>query len=747
MEQPKKKINLHDFREVFRIVQAGLWSSIFLVILFFAGINWGLLGEMPDLEAIQNPHTAVSSAVWSRDGEVLGTFFNENRIEVSYEELSPFLVKGLIATEDKRFYEHSGIDLQSLFRVVIRTGLLGQDAGGGSTITQQLAKNLFHQSAYKSGKIARFSQKLKEWVLAAKIERNFTKEEIVNLYFNTIGFGYNSYGIKTAAFTYFYKEPKDLTLPEAAMLVGMLNGPSLFNPRVREERTRERRNLVLERMLEENFITQKQFDEEAPQSIKLNFHNPDFREGIATYFRMIVREELKRWCEKNPKKDGTKWDIYRDGLNVYTTIDYEMQRYAEEATHTHLSHLQERFFAEWKGKDPWKYGSRAKPDLIEKIMKETPLYKQLLAEGKTHEQIVKLFNEKREMTIFDYTGVMGNYNKDTVMSSLDSLKYYLQIIQCGFLAADAKTGEIRAWIGGANMKYFQLDHVKKTTKRQVGSIMKPLQYAVALDYGYEPCHYVPYAPPTCGDNGWNPSGTDRWEENALVPMQEGLWYSDNRITANLMCDFGAEALVEMAKRLHIESSLFPVPALCLGVSDISLTEMVGAYTVFANLGVWSQPFFIKKITDKKGNVLATFGKKQDEVLNEKVAYTTTEMMKGVVNKGTGVKLRSQYGLHMPLAGKTGTTQGNADAWFIGMTPELVVGCWVGFDQPSVHFASNATGQGSTAALPIVGEFLRKSYSDKKTHLNPNAGFPALPENFSLPNMDCSVELHSDSTIN
>lgn len=740
----KKKINLNDFWAVFRLMQIYLWAFILFVILFFIGVNEGLLGEMPDLEAIQNPHTAVSSAVWSRDGEVLGTFFNENRIEVSYNDLSPYLVQGLIATEDKRFYEHSGIDLQSLFRVVIRTGLLGQDAGGGSTITQQLAKNLFHQNAYKSGKFSRFWQKFKEWILAAKIEHNFTKDEIINLYFNTIGFGYNSYGIKTAAFTYFYKEPKDLTLPEAATLVAMLNGPSLFNPKVREEKTRERRNLVMQRMAEEKFITQKQYDEESPKPIKLNFHNPDFREGIATYFRMIVREELKNWCDKHPKKDGTKWDIYKDGLNVFTTIDYQMQRHAEEAMHEHLPYLQKTFFAEWKGKEPWKFGSRANANFIETSMKQTALYQQLLADGKTPAQIQKIFSQKHEMEIYDYAGENGHFTKDTVMSSLDSLKYYLQMIQCGFLAADAKTGEIRAWIGGANMRYFQLDHVKKSTKRQVGSIMKPLQYAVAIERGYEPCHLIPYNAPSCGEDGWNPVGTDKWEDGSLVPMQEGLWFSDNRVTANLMCDFGAEALVEMARKLHIESYLSPVPALCLGVSDISLIEMVGAYTAFANAGMWSQPVFIKKITDKKGNVLATFGTNQDEALTANTAYTTTEMMKGVVNKGTGARIRSQYGLRMPLAGKTGTTQGNADAWFMGITPELVVGCWVGFDQPSVHFASNATGQGSTAALPIVGLFLHKSYNDKKTNLNPNATFPALSDSSFVSNFDCSAVLQHDS---
>jgi len=742
----KSKTNFNNFWQTFRLVQIYLWAFILLVILFFIGINEGLLGEMPDLEAIQNPHTAVSTTVWSVDGEVLGTFYNENRIEVSYNELSPYLVKALVATEDKRFYDHSGIDLKGLFRVFIRTGLMGQDAGGGSTLTQQLAKNLFHQDFGKTGKLSRLKQKLKEWILAAKIERNFTKDEIINLYFNTIAFGYNSYGIKTASFTYFYKKPKDLNLQESATLVAMLNGPSLFNPRIREPKTRERRNLVIQRMVELNYVSQKQFDSVAQKPIKLNFHNPDFREGIATYFRMIVREELKSWCDKHKKADGSKYDIYKDGLNVYTTIDSRMQAYAEEAMRQQMKYLQKTFFAEWRGKQPWKFGERAKPDLLNKAMRETPLYEQLKAAGKSEADIQKTFNEKHEMTIYDYNGENGDYNKDTVMSSLDSLAYYLQMVQCGFLAVDARTGEIRAWIGGTHMKYFQLDHAKKSTKRQVGSTMKPLQYAVAIERGYEPCHPFIYSAPACGNGGWNPAGTNRWKEGESVPMQEGLWYSDNRMTANVMCDFGPEALVEMARKLKIESALEPVPALCLGVSDISLTEMVGAYTAFANLGTYSQPVFIKKITDKKGNVLATFGTNQQEALAENVAYTTNEMMKGVIDKGTGAKLRSRYNLKtMAISGKTGTTQSNADAWFIGVTPDLVTGCWVGFDQPSVHFASTATGQGGAAALPIVGEFLRKSYNNNQLHLNPNAGFPMPSDSTYAPNFDCSNIVNATDT--
>ncbi len=727
-----------DFKSIFIYTQIILWSFILFVCLFFVGVNYGLLGKMPDLEAIQNPKSSVSTTVYSSDFEVLGSYFTENRIEVSYDELSPYLIQGLIATEDKRFYSHSGIDLKGLFRAIIKTGLLGQDAGGGSTITQQLAKNLFHKANNRNA-LKRTFQKIKEWVLAAKIERTFTKDEIVNLYFNTIAFGYNSYGIKTAAFTYFYKTPKELNVQEAALLVAMLNGPSLYNPKRYPDLAKERRNLVLSRMWDAKYIDERKFKEAEQSELKLNFHNPDFREGTATYFREYVRQELKNWCDKNKKGDGTSWDIYTDGLKVYTTVDSRMQKYAEEAMKPHLAYLQDAFFKEWKGKDPWKSGMRAKPDLLNKMMRQSERYAGLKAEGKSDKEIEKIFNKKVEMTIFSYHGENGSYNVDTIMSPLDSIRYYLQIVQIGFLAVEPTTGEIKAWIGGPDITYFQLDHVKKTTKRQVGSTIKPMQYAVAIDRGDEPCTLIPYESAQFDgiDASWNPDGTGKWAEGELVPMKDGLAFSDNKITANLMKKFGPDALVQLCRNLKIESPLQAVPALCLGVSDISLTEMVGAYTAFANLGTYSRPYFIKRIEDKDGNVLAQFGEQHEEALSERTAYVTTEMMKGVVNKGTGARMRSRHGLQMPLAGKTGTTQSNADAWFIAFTPQLLAGCWVGFEQPSVHFLSTNTGQGSTAALPVVGEFMRKCYNDRSLKLS-RQDFAHPSDSTMQINFDCTA---------
>jgi penicillin-binding protein 1A len=733
------KFNPSNFKEVFIRIQILLWAFILIVVLFFIGVNYGLLGEMPDLERIQNPNNSVSTTIYSADYEVLGSYYNENRIEISYDELSPYLVNGLIATEDKRFYEHSGIDLKGLFRAIALAFVPNREGGGGSTITQQLAKNLFHQDFNKASLPKRIAQKIKEWVLAAKLERTFTKEEIINLYYNTVGFNYSSYGIKTAAFTYFYKSPKDLKPEEAALLIAMLNGPAYYNPRTHEERATARRNLVLRRMVEGKALTQPQVDSLSKLKIKLNFHNPDYREGTGTYIREYIRQEMKNWCEKNPKPDGSKWDIYEDGLKVYTTIDSRMQKYAEAAVADHLTTLQDSYFKEWKGRDPWKFGSRAKADLLDKMMKQSDRYQEMKAAGKSDAEIKQVFTTKIKMEVFSWHGDKS-LTLDTLMSPLDSLRYYLQIIQVGFLAVDARNGEVKAWVGGPNIRYFQLDHVKRTTKRQVGSTMKPFLYGLAIERNYEPCTLIPYLPPECPgiDANWNPDGTGKWADGAMVPMKDGLAASDNRITSRIMCDIGdPHALVEFAKRCEIESKLDAVPSLCLGTCDISLFEMVGAYTCFANLGTYSKPYFIKRIEDKDGNVLAQFGETQKEAIAEKTAYLTTRMLKGVIDKGTAAGIRSKYGLKMPLSGKTGTTQGNADAWFIGYTPEIVVGAWVGFEQPSVHFVNNNLGAGAKAAMPIVGSFLRKSFNDRTLQLKPQEF--AMPEDSSSTislNWDC-----------
>jgi penicillin-binding protein 1A len=735
----KAKLNPKDFWSVFKWVQIAFWSFILLVVLFFVGVNYGLLGKLPDLDSIQNPNNSVSTTIYSADYEVLGSYFTENRIEIDYDQLSPYLVKGLIATEDKRFYDHSGIDLKGLFRAIVMTGILRREGGGGSTLTQQLAKNLFHQDFARASRVQRMGQKIKEWMLAAKLERTFTKEELIDIYFNTVEFGSLSYGIKTASFTYFYKDPKNLKPEEAALLVAIVNAPSRLNPRNHPEQAMGRRNLVLDRMQEADFITKAQCDSLKKLKIKLNYHNPDYRAGTATYLRENLRQELQNWCDKNPKPDGTKWNIYEDGLKVFTTIDSRMQRDAEEAMTEHLTALQDAYFKEWKGRDPWKFGAKAKPDLLNKMIRESERYQNMKADGKSDQEITEAFATKTSMTIFSWHG-NRILSVDTTMSPIDSLRYYLQIIQVGFIAMDAKTGEIKAWIGGPNIRYFQLDHAKKSTKRQVGSTMKPFLYGMALERNYEPCTLIPYLAPECAgiDNSWNPEGSGKFQEGQMVPMKEGLAFSDNRVTARIMCEINnPQLLVDFARRCEIESPLDAVPALCLGTCDISLYEMVGAYSCFANLGTYSKPYFIKRIEDRDGNVLAQFGDTHKEAIAEKTAYTVTEMLKAVINKGTAARLRPKYGLEMPLAGKTGTTQSNSDAWFMCYNPNIVAGAWVGFEQPSVHFASNTSGAGATAAMPIVGGFLKRIFADRSLHVG--------RDEFSLPsdstisiNFDCSA---------
>jgi penicillin-binding protein 1A len=734
----KLKFKPNDFWSVFTWTQIVLWSFILLIVLFFVGVNYGLLGPMPDLDVIQNPNNAVSTTIYSSDYEVLGNYYTENRIEVSFDELSPFLVNGLVATEDKRFYDHAGIDLKGLFRAVVLTGILHRGEGGGSTITQQLAKNLFHQDFAHTGRWRRIKQKIKEWVLSAKLERTFTKEEIIDLYYNTVEFGSLSYGIKTASFTYFYKDPKELKPEEAALLVAIINAPSRLNPRRFPDRAMVRRNLVLDRMCESNIFPKEKCDSLKKLAIKLNYHNPDFRAGLATYFREYLRQELQFWCDKHPKPDGSKWNIYQDGLKVYTTIDSRMQKYAEEAMAEHLTYLQDAYFKEWNHRDPWKFGSRAKPDLLDKTVKESDKYEELKQEGKSPEEIKKIFDTKVPMSIFSWHGDKAS-TIDTVMSPLDSLRYYLQIIQVGFIAADAKTGEIKAWIGGPNLRYFQLDHAKKTTKRQVGSAMKPFLYGMAYERNYTPCTMVAYLPPQCAgiDASWNPEGSGKFIDGQMVPVKDGLAFSDNRITSRIMCEIGQpQLMVDFARRCQIESPLDAVPSLSLGTCDISLYEMIGAYTCFANLGTYSKPFFIKEIKDKKGNIIAQFGETHKEAIPEKTAYVLTEMLKGVVDKGTAARIRPKYGLDMPLAGKTGTTQGNSDAWFMCYNPDLVVGAWVGFEQPSVHFVSNNLGAGANAAMPIVGGFLKRAFSNKVLQLKRDDFAHPADSSFSE-NFDCA----------
>lgn len=710
-----------DFWSVFKLFQRiNLGILLFLFILFIL-VKVGAFGYMPDLEEIKNPTKNLATNVYTSDYELLGSYFIQNRTEVKYDDLSPWLIKALVATEDKRFYEHCGIDFKGMFRAILFLGT----QGGGSTLTQQTAKNLFYENEGQN-KFQRLIQKLKEQVIAIQLERNFSKEEIIALYFNTVSFNNNAFGIKTASKTYFNKSQKKLTVEEASMLVGMLKGPSLYNPKRNPKTTLNRRNTVIELMQEQEILTLAQSDSIKKIAIKLDYRGNKRDDGLGTFFRDQLFIDLKKWTETHKKPDGSKYSINTDGLQVYTTINYKMQQYAEDATTSHLKKMQTQFFREWRGKEPWKAtGDRSNPKLIDKMIKKTDAYKELQAKGLDEKEIQEELSKKRAMTIFTWAG-----DRDTQFSIYDSLKYYAQQLQTGFVVLDPRDGAIKAWVGGADFTYSQNDHVRIGTKRQVGSTMKPFLYAAAMDKGLTPESTVPYSCPQIpGDAEWCPKGTGKWAEGEMVSLREGLKASDNLIAAQVMKEVGAAAVVALAKRCNITSRLDEVPALALGVSDISVIEMAGAYTAFANRGIYSKPYYITRITDKDGHVLDEFFPQRSNVLSEKTVYQVVSMMRGVVTGGTAASLGKTYGLKMTIAGKTGTTQSNTDAWFVGFTPELLGIVWVGCDEPSSRFATTASGQGAVAAMPIWGKFFSKAYSDRTLKLDRKASFKT-PEGYT-----------------
>jgi len=620
--------------------------------------------------------------------------------------LSPNLVKALLATEDIRFEKHSGIDLKGLFRVLFKTVLTRQDAGGGSTLTQQLAKNLFPRE--KMSKFQLVIRKIKEWIIAVRLERGYTKEEIMTMYLNTVEFGHNTYGIKSAARTFFQKTPDELNVEESAVLVGLLKGPTLFSPVRNPGNSTSRRNVVLGQMNKYGFLSDKELDSLKVLPIVLKYKPDDHNAGLATYFREVLRLELNKWCKEHKKADGTTYNIYRDGLRIYTTIDSRMQRYAEEAVKEHLTDLQKTFFEHWKNRNPFS----EVPEVIEQGIKRSARYAELKEEGISEDSIRKIFNSKIRMSIFTWQG-----DKDTLMSPLDSVKYYKMILQTGMMSMEPQTGFVRAWVGGNNYEHFKYDHVKDG-KRQVGSAFKPVVYTLAVQEGYSPCFKVPNAPVTIiteAGQSWTPKNSDN-KYGGMLMLKEALAESVNTISAYLMKQFGPYATVEMAHKLGIQSPLEKVPSICLGTVDLSVFELTGAYSTFANKGVWTEPVYITRIEDKNGVVLQEFVPKKVEAINEETAYVMINMMQGAVQFGTSVRLRYKYGLTQPMAGKTGTTQNQSDGWYMGITPELVSGVWVGCEDRSVHFRSTQLGQGANMALPIWALYMKKLYADKELNI-------------------------------
>ncbi|MCC8144893.1 MAG: transglycosylase domain-containing protein [Bacteroidales bacterium] len=727
--------------------------------LFFFLIAKGKIGYMPPIEDLENPINKYASQVISVDMKNMGTYAQskENRVYVNYKELSPFLVQALIATEDARFMDHSGIDAYALARAVIKRGLFFQkNAGGASTISQQLAKQLYTEHAQST--MERLFQKPIEWVIAVQLERYYTKEEIINMYLNKFDFLYNAVGIQSACWVYFGKLPKDVTVEEAATLIGMCKNPSYFNPLRQVERTRGRRNVVLDLMYKNNYISKADCDSLKKLPLITNYNKVDHKEGIAPYFREYLRltmiakkpdrkdgqyrynphkfledsiswenNPLYGWVNKNKKADGSNYNIYTDGLKIYTTLDSRMQAYAEQAVMEHMSEfIQPAFFKE-KARSataPFSRNLSQKEvdDIVERAIKQTDRYRSLKKENKSEAQIQTAFSTPREMQVFSWEGPV-----DTIMSPKDSILYMKSFLRTGFMAMDTHSGAVKAYVGGINYKYFQYDMVSMG-KRQIGSTIKPYLYSLAMESGFTPCDEMLLEQQTLLDeNGrpWSPRNSNKKRHGEWVSIRWGLQNSDNWVTAYLMKQLTPYALKRIMLSYGLNEPIDAVVALSLGTNDASVSEMVSAYSTYANGGIRVEPLFVTHIEDRNGNVVANFTPRLQEVISEDANYKMLSMLRSVIDGGTGGRLRFGYGLKVPMGGKTGTTQNNSDAWFMGFTPSLVGGAWVGGEERSIHFNSMAEGQGSRAALPIMGIFLKKVYND------PNLGYTDT-ENFEIP---------------
>ena len=751
-----------------------LWIFIALIslvcVFIFFSIAKGWIGYMPPVEDLENPNYKFATEVFSEDGKVLGTYSysKENRVFVGYNDLSPNIINALIATEDVRFAEHSGIDAYALTRAVVKRGILMQkNAGGGSTITQQLSKQLYSPSA--DNVMERLFQKPIEWVIAVKLERYYTKEEILTMYLNKFDFLNNAVGIKTAAFTYFGCEPKDLKIEEAATLVGMCKNPSLYNPVRYNERSRGRRNVVLDQMRKAGYITEAERDSLQALPLKLKYNRVDHKEGLATYFREYLRGVLTAkkpdkanyrgwqmqkyyedsldwennplfgWCEKNTKKDGTKYNLYTDGLKIYTTLDSRMQQYAEDAVTEHLKELQGYFFKEKKGAKKAPYTFRLTQEQVDEIlgraMRLSDRYRIMKKAGATEAEIKKAFDTPEEMSVFSWEG-----EKDTIMTPMDSIRYYKFFLRAGFMSMDPRSGHVKAYVGGPNYHYFQYD-MAMVGRRQVGSTIKPFLYTLAMENGFSPCDEVRHVEYTLIDeNGkpWTPRNANKKLIGDMVTVKWGLANSDNWITAYLMSKLNPYNLKRLIHTFGVRNSdIVPSVSLCLGPCEISVGEMVSAYTAFPNKGIRVAPLFVTRIEDNDGNVLATFAPEMQEVISVSSAYKMLVMLRAVVNEGTGGRVR-RLGVKADMGGKTGTTNYNADGWFMGFTPSLVSGCWVGGEDRDIHFDTMLHGQGASMALPIWTKYMVKVLGDKSLGYDENETFQ-LPEGYDPCKDDVNLE--------
>ncbi|RKW58232.1 MAG: penicillin-binding protein [Prevotella sp.] len=742
-----------------------LWGMLVLgvlsAVLAFVAIWYGWIGYMPPISELQNPINRFATQVYSADGKVIGTWNEnrENRVCIPYNTLSPHLVHALVATEDIRFYDHSGIDFFALGRAFIKRGLLGRaSAGGGSTITQQLAKQLYSEKAHST--LERLLQKPIEWVIAVKLERHYTKEEIIALYLNYFDFLHNAVGIKTAANTYFNKEPKDLNVTEAATLIGLCKNPSFFNPVRYPDRSKERRNVVLAQMVKAGYLSDAECSQYAEEPLALNFHRTDHKDGTATYFREFLRQYLmaKRpdksnypewnksqyvydsiawvndplygWCNKNTKKNGEPYNIYTDGLKVYTSIDSRMQQYAEDAVYRHLARfLQPAFSKENRMKPNAPFTNQLTAAQVRSILNrsitQSDRYRNMKAAGYSEEEIRKAFRTPTDMAVFTYHGDI-----DTVMTPLDSIRYYKSFLRTGFVSMDPKNGLVKAYVGGMDFTHFQYDMATEG-RRQVGSTIKPFLYSLAMENGFSPCDEAPNVQQTytVAGRSWTPRNTSRSRYGQMVTLKWGLAQSNNWISAYLMSKLNPQQFVGLLRSYGFYNpDIHPSLALALGPCEASVCEMVSAYTVFANHGIRCAPMFVTKIEDNEGNVIASFQPRMNEVISEASANKMLVELQAVVNEGTARRLRFKYNFKGEIGGKTGTTNRNSDAWFMGFTPELVSGCWVGGEDRDIHFDSMSMGQGATMALPIWAYFMQKVFADHRLGYTQSATF-AIPNGF------------------
>ncbi|RYJ43834.1 penicillin-binding protein 1A [Flavobacterium beibuense] len=746
----KQEENFSKYIKAFWKIYVGM---VVLAVLFFLFASWGFFGHMPTFEELENPESNVATEIISSDGETLGKFYLQNRTPVKFADLPDNLVKALVATEDERYYEHSGVDARGTLRALLTLG----KGGGASTITQQLAKNLFHGEGSKN-LVMRVIQKAKEYVIATRLERQYTKDEIIAMYLNTVDFTHNAVGIRSAAKVYFGKEPKNLTTEEAAVIVGMLKNPSLYNPKSHPNNSKERRNVVFRQMEKNDFITEEEKIALQKKDLEMHYSPESHKEGVATYFREYLREFMGKWVKDNPKEDGSTYDIYRDGLKIYVTIDSRMQKYAEEAVHDHLSNLQEQFFIDQKKNKnaPFINISKEETDrIMERAMKNSDRWRMMKDEGKSEADIKKSFNVKTKMRIFTWKG-----EKDTIMSPMDSIRYYKNFLQTGMMSMRPETGHVMAWVGGIDYKYFQYDHVAQGA-RQVGSTFKPFVYATAIEQLHiRPCDSINDSPFTMprGRYGieadWTPRNSDG-KFRGMIPYSEALANSVNTASAKLMDRVGPKTVVDLTHKLGISSKIPEQPAIALGAVDVTVSEMVAAYSTFANKGLYMKPMVITRIEDKNGVVLYQPVAKPVEVMSKDIAYTVIKLLEGVTRSGSGGRLRygksnsevykrvtgHPYQFTNPIAGKTGTTQNQSDGWFIGMVPDLATGVWVGNEDRAAHFRGIAYGQGATMALPIWAIYMRKCYNDEKLKVSKKEF--ERPENLSI-DLDCDD--HKETVI-